>query len=74
EGILQGRRQEAPALTIRLLKRRFGGIEPSMKEVIGELSLDSLERLGEDLLEFEDDSALVKWLNEARKSDNGPSH
>ncbi|MEG4912534.1 MULTISPECIES: Rpn family recombination-promoting nuclease/putative transposase [unclassified Microcoleus] len=58
EGIKEGQ----IALIVRLLERRVGAVTPEVQSLIGELSIDQLENLGEALLNFNDISDLTAWL------------
>jgi predicted transposase/invertase (TIGR01784 family) len=61
QGLEQGRQKEA-ALLLRLLGRRFGEIPANLTEQIRSLPVESLETLGEALLDFQSLSDLVAWL------------
>jgi predicted transposase/invertase (TIGR01784 family) len=63
EGMKEGRKDASFSLTIRLLIRKFGRLDKAMEERIRNLPLEQLERLGEDLLDFPDASALTEWLD-----------
>ncbi|MFH1112635.1 MAG: DUF4351 domain-containing protein, partial [Pseudomonadota bacterium] len=65
QGTQQGMLREAVSLTIRLLTRRFGELDETTQGRIQQLPLEELERLGEDLLDFPDKSALEDWLDRA---------
>ncbi|MDJ0509193.1 MAG: Rpn family recombination-promoting nuclease/putative transposase [Crocosphaera sp.] len=58
----EGRQEEAVNILLRQLKRRFGEIPVSLTEQIQGLSVEQLESLGEDLLDFETQDDLVEWL------------
>ena len=62
EGLEAGRQQEAAALAIRLLLRRFGEIDPASQQRITALPLPRLEQLAEDLLDFTVAADLEAWL------------
>jgi predicted transposase YdaD len=62
EGLQAGRQQEAAALAIRLLLRRFGELGPASHQRITALPLPRLEQLAEDLLDFTAPSDLDDWL------------
>ncbi|MFH1117400.1 MAG: DUF4351 domain-containing protein, partial [Pseudomonadota bacterium] len=62
EGVQQGRHAGTASLTIRQLTRRFGELDESTQERIRQLSLEEVEALGEELLDFKDKSALHRWL------------
>ncbi|MGL5035330.1 MAG: Rpn family recombination-promoting nuclease/putative transposase, partial [Microcystaceae cyanobacterium] len=52
QGLQRGRQQEAENLILRQLGKRLGEIEFSIKQKIQTLSIDKLEMLGENLLDF----------------------
>ena len=62
EGVGQGRRQEALDLLGRLLLRRCGPPNSSQQEAIAALPLETLEQLGEALLDFNGADDLNRWL------------
>ena len=62
KGITQGRVEEARALVIRLLNRKLGNINHPLVAKIEALSLERLELLGEDLLDFTSIDHLEQWL------------
>jgi len=68
EGRQEGRQEERKegevALIMRLLYRRLGAIEPMLTERIQELSIQDLEALGVELLDFATPEDLVAWLDE----------
>ena len=64
KGQAQGRQVEAQRLVLRLLTRRLGPLTPSQQTRIAALPLDTLETLGEDLLEFTAAPDLDAWLAE----------
>ena len=62
QGIQQGRQQEA-ALIVRLLKRKVGELSPSLEARVMGLPIDTLEDLGEALLDFNSVDDLLIWLD-----------
>jgi predicted transposase YdaD len=62
EGIEAGRQQEAAALALRQLTRRFGEVEERSRVRIAALPLPRLEQLAEDLLDFASPDDLLAWL------------
>jgi predicted transposase YdaD len=62
EGEAKGRAVEATALVIRQLTRKLGNINPNLLAKIEALSLERVELLGEDLLDFTAISDLEQWL------------
>ena len=62
KGHEQGRQVEAQRLVLRQLQRRLGPLTPSQQTRIAALPLDTLEALGEDLLEFTAAPDLDAWL------------
>jgi predicted transposase YdaD len=62
EGEQEGRQEEATALVLRQLSRRFGQLEESQVEQIRALEITQLEELAEALLDFESVADLARWL------------
>ena len=62
QGLEQGRQVEASALTLRLLSRRLGGVDPALAMRIRGLSVEQLEALAEALLDFDTVADLERWL------------
>ena len=62
EGREAGRQQEAAALAIRQLHRRFQELGPAATERITALPLTRLEQLAVDLLDFTGPDDLEDWL------------
>ena len=58
-GIIAGQR----ALILRLLERRIGAINPDVVSRIGELSIEQLESLVEEVVGFSSLSDLMVWLD-----------
>ncbi|WP_448562173.1 DUF2887 domain-containing protein [Trichothermofontia sp.] len=65
EGRQEGRQEEATALLIRQLTRRFGDLPLALQARIRQLSVAQLEGLAEALLEFASVADLVGWLARA---------
>ena len=63
QGKLEGKQQEALAFIMRLLSRRVGIIETQVQEKIQKLSVNKLEDLGEDLLDFTTVADVTNWLD-----------
>ena len=64
EGLEAGRQQEAAALAIRLLTRRLGSLDIASRELLSSLSLQQLEQLAEDLLDFSVPGDLQAWFDD----------
>ena len=62
EGREFGRQQEAAALAIRQLARRFGNLDQASRETLAAMPLLRLEQLAEDLLDFSGPGDLQAWL------------
>jgi predicted transposase/invertase (TIGR01784 family) len=50
-------------LILKLLIRKFGSIPPEVRSRVNSLSIERLESLGEDLLDFSQMSDLLVWLD-----------
>ena len=64
QGVVRGRKQEAVSMITRMLKRRFGSLNPQLQEQITSLSVMQLEDLGEALFDFTAVDDLEAWLGE----------
>lgn len=63
EGRQEGRREEAAAIVLRQINRRFGSISSSVETKIqSQLSLDQIETLAEVLFDFAELQELEAWL------------
>ncbi|MFZ9753735.1 MAG: DUF4351 domain-containing protein, partial [Cyanobium sp.] len=63
EGLEAGRQQQAAALAIRLLTRRLGTLDVGSRERLSSLTLQQLEQLAEDLLDFRGPADLQAWFD-----------
>ncbi|NEQ41875.1 MAG: Rpn family recombination-promoting nuclease/putative transposase [Okeania sp. SIO3I5] len=59
-----GRQDEAIVLIMRQLKKRFGEISTETISKIESLTIEKLENLGEDFLDFKSITDLENWLNQ----------
>jgi len=64
EGIQQGQKREAVSFVMRQLTRRVGELSPELEAQIQSLSVETLEDLGEALLDFTGVEDLVSWLGD----------
>ncbi|MEH1904108.1 MAG: DUF4351 domain-containing protein [Nostoc sp.] len=62
KGEQRGLQKGEVAVILRLLKLRFGAIEPEIEQQICKLSITQLEELTEALLGFNSQSDLVNYL------------
>jgi predicted transposase/invertase (TIGR01784 family) len=62
KGVQQGMQRGEVAILQRLISRRFGELEPQVKERIQRLAIPQLEDLGEALLDFSNAADLAAWL------------
>lgn len=62
EGLQQGLQQGQISLVLRQLQRKFGELNPEIKQQIQNLSSSQLENLGEALLDFASVADLRNWL------------
>ncbi|ACK73409.1 conserved hypothetical protein [Gloeothece citriformis PCC 7424] len=60
----QGRQQESLLLVTRLIKKRFGEVEPILIDRVSVLSVEELEALIEALFDMLDVADLVTWLQD----------
>ncbi|QDZ40720.1 DUF4351 domain-containing protein [Euhalothece natronophila Z-M001] len=64
EGIQEGRQEGEIQLVLRLLKRRFGVLDEGLQQQIQRLSVEKLETLAEELLDFSTLQDLETWLKQ----------
>jgi hypothetical protein len=64
EGVEQGRQEENIRWIFRFLERQFGSIPSEISQRIQNLSFDQLERLGNDVFDFNNLEELSSWLQE----------
>ncbi|MEG4507080.1 Rpn family recombination-promoting nuclease/putative transposase [Microcoleus sp. F6_B4] len=74
QGIVQGREQEGRALILRLLNRRLlnrrvGTLPESITTKIADLSIEQIETLAEELLDFQSIEDLEVWLENLPQGD-----
>ncbi len=62
-GLERGRTEGEQALVLKLLTRKLGKIDPAIQARINSLSIDKIESLGEDLLDFTQMEDLSTWLD-----------
>ena len=62
QGILKGKREGELMLVLRLLRRRLGVVPTPYEANIRALTLERLETLAEDLLDFQAEADLTAWL------------
>ena len=62
QGRQEGRRDEAAAVTLRLLNRRCGPLSDATTAQIQALPVEQLESLADALLDFQGPAELAAWL------------
>lgn len=67
-GLQKGRQEGKFALIMRQFKKRFGEIPTEISSKIETLTIEELESLGEDFLDFNSMDNLVSWLNNQSKN------
>jgi hypothetical protein len=67
KGRQEGRQEEGRSLVLRLLNRRIGNLPESVIQQVNTLSIESLEALGEALLDFSSMDDLEQWFTEYRQ-------
>jgi predicted transposase/invertase (TIGR01784 family) len=65
-GLERGRAEGEQALVLKLLTRKLGKINAEIQVRVNSLTIDQLESLGEDLLDFTQISDLLTWLDTNR--------
>lgn len=64
EGREEGRVEQARLLLCRQLVRKLGSLPDELQQTIGQLSLDSLDRLGDELFGFDSVEAVATWVED----------
>jgi predicted transposase YdaD len=59
-----GRTEEGQLLVLKQLTRKLGNINPEVRSRVTSLTIDKLESLGEDLLDFTSMADLEAWLSQ----------
>jgi predicted transposase YdaD len=59
-----GRTEEGQSLVLKILTRKLGNISPEVRSRVNSLTIDKLESLGEDLLDFTSMADLEAWLSQ----------
>jgi predicted transposase YdaD len=65
-GKQEGRREGEISLVMRLVRRKFGQPDRELTTKISNLTLEQLENLGEELLDFTTIDDLKRWLENVR--------
>jgi hypothetical protein len=63
QGLDQGKQLEAGTLILRLLTRRFGSLQPGLRQRLDQLSLTQLEDRGEARLAFSAMADMEAWFD-----------
>jgi hypothetical protein len=58
-----GRIEEGRSLVLRLLNRKLGNLSPKVQAQVNNLTIERVESLGEDLLDFTSIADLEAWLS-----------
>ncbi len=67
QGIVQGIVQGERSIILRLLNRRVGTLPESITTKIADLSIEQIETLAEELLDFQSIADLEVWLENLPK-------
>jgi predicted transposase YdaD len=59
-----GRTEEGQALVLKQLTRKLGNISPEVRSRVNSLTIEQIESLGEDLLDFTSIDNLETWLSQ----------
>jgi hypothetical protein len=62
EGRKEGSQEGRQAIVLRQISRRVGNLSPTIEAQIKALSIERLEELGDDLLDFQKVEDLINWL------------
>ena len=61
-GLIEGRAAEGKGLVLKQLTRKLGSLSPELTAKVSNLSLERLEVLADDLLDFTSTADLESWL------------
>ena len=64
QGVQQGILKGMSNIVLRQLKRKFRHLDSLIEKQIQTLPSEKLEKLGEDLLDFQTEQDLTNWLKE----------
>ncbi len=60
----EGRTEEGQSLILKILTRKLGNISPEVRSRVNILTIEQLESLGEDLLDFTSMADLEAWFSQ----------
>jgi predicted transposase YdaD len=60
----EGRTEEGQLLILKMLTRKLSNISPEVRSRVNSLTIEQLESLGEDLLDFTSMADLEAWLSQ----------
>ena len=60
----EGRTEEGQLLILKQLTRKLGSISPEVRSRVNGLTIEQLESLGEDLLDFTSMADLEAWFSQ----------
>jgi flagellar biosynthesis/type III secretory pathway protein FliH len=63
QGRQEGRQEGQAAVLLRLLERRWGGVDDDVRAAVGALSPERLEALADGLLDFGSVDEVKRWLS-----------
>jgi predicted transposase YdaD len=66
EYLQEGRKEGEISLVMRQIRRKFGQLDQEITTKITNLTLEQLERLGEELLDFQTIDDLKHWLENVK--------
>ena len=72
KGLMEGQRQEASALVLRLLDKRFAPVPVRLRGQIAKLPVVTLEELAEAIVDFQNSKDVAAWVRQ-KKANNEPS-
>ena len=70
EGLQKGMDFGQSQLILKLLKKRFGYLSPSLEQKLNESGVDILDRFGESIFDFESLEDAEKWWDNSEKGGN----
>ncbi len=68
DGRKDGRQEGISSIFVKLLKKRFGAVPPTLEEKLGQSNVELLDKFGDFILDFKDLSDAEKWWEMAENS------
>ncbi len=64
----RGREEGISSFVVKLLKKRFGDVPPTLEQKLGQSNVELLDKFGDFILDFKDLRDAEKWWEMAENS------